>query len=408
MIGLSLLSKPEQLGKCIDAAHHDLVNEISDSCKIAVSILDDLLAYEKMESGIFKLETSRVHFASLIAEAARPFRLSAAAKGVELRMMEDNLQASFENIFVDIDVAKISQVVRNFLSNACKFTPSGGTVTVSLHLLPEGPAPTAVLFKVTDTGAGMAPENLKRIFKEVIQFNAAKLQEGKGSGLGLYVSRQIIELHGGTVHVDSPGEGSGCEFSFELPLNLRPSESANLREILNSMSSVGDVARISYKGRFEVTPPQSMMGHETSRVIVPCFQPLPAVAEDMRSDLHQNVLLVDDSEVNRKMMKRLLTSLGYEITEAEDGSEAVLKTQQAMDDGHVYSAIFMDFYMPKMSGPDATRAIRALGYAGNIIGVTGNGINEDREEFLQSGLDAILIKPIREDDLQNAINCGSK
>ena len=405
LIGLSLLNKPEQIGTPIDAAHHELVGEISDSCKIAVSILDDLLAYEKIESGLFTLERSRVHFASLIAESTKPFYLSASAKGLQLNVMEDLNEDTFKEIFVEVDVAKISQVIRNFLSNACKFTPTGGIVSVSVHLQPEG-APTAVTFKVRDTGAGISHENLKRVFREIIQFHAGKLQEGKGSGLGLFVSRQIVELHGGSVHVESGGEGCGSEFSFELPLLMNCATPEEPRRGVSSINVIEDIARTSRKDLPAHTIFQSTARHGSSPIVVPHFQRLSHVSEDQNDDSIAFILIVDDSDVNRKMMRRLISSMGHNVEEAEDGAEALAKLQKAVGSGKKYVAILMDFYMPRMHGPEATKAIRALGYSGNIIGITGNGIAEDRDEFMKSGLDSILIKPIGREDLEKALRRG--
>ena len=181
---------------------------------------------------------------------------------------------------------------------------------------------------------------------------------GGGSGLGLWISEKIVELHGGIVGVSSAGEGYGCTFYLEIPMEVR--------ECLMS----------------EVTPPP--------------LEALSALTRGSACSSFRNVLMVDDSALNRKMMNRLLTRKGYICYEAEDGTDAVdlVRKSLSASSNITYDLILMDNVMPIMIGPLATQAIRSMGYTGPVIGITGNALREDIAEFKAYGADDVLPKPL--------------
>jgi CheY-like chemotaxis protein len=220
---------------------------------------------------------------------------------------------------------------------------------------------------VKDSGAGLSPQQLSEICAEGVQFNANELQAGQGSGLGLFISKGIIEQHGGKLFVESDGLGKGVTFTAELPLFRLPIE----RDPVAS-KDVED-------GRVESAPTMSAAAgtlHVSAKA--PCSQ----------------LLVVDDSALNRKMLTRLLTSLSYTCEQAEDGSAAVRKYLEMVERGEPPDAILMDYEMPVMNGPSATARLRELGCACLIVGVTGNVLSQDVEFFKEMGADAVLPKPI--------------
>jgi CheY-like chemotaxis protein len=265
----------------------------------------------------------------------------------------------------------MSTVFRNFLSNAVKFTPRGGFIKMIVEILNDPIVGRAVLITVKDSGVGLSAENLRHLFEEGVQFNANALQEGGGSGFGLYITKGIINLHeGASIWADSAGEGEGCAFHIKLPL---------LHEPLCT-------------SRFPATS------------IEECGLVVKPEAEVTKSLL---ILVVDDSTANRKMMLRMLKIAGHTAVQAEDGLAAVREISLMLmkrQEGDVvyaqYDAVLMDSEMPNMCGPEATAGMRALGFLGPIIGVTGN---EDHASFKDAGADLVLMKPVKLADVQEAI-----
>jgi signal transduction histidine kinase/CheY-like chemotaxis protein len=246
-----------------------MAEEIRESCDIAVDILDDLLLYEKLEGNILTIDKAREAAVPLVFSTVKSFLIQA-------RQAEVTLECSFDGdvfhedellnptTFMDIDKAKVSQVLRNLISNAIKFIPTNNAsskasdrrVTVHLSVIHklqdestdcregegEGGNPVADLLQqgddeaqkptwskfgrrpffrvqVTDTGPGISVDNQKLLFKQIIQFDPAKLQGGRGSGLGLFISKGIMDLHGGSIGVHSEGEGKGSSFFLDFPIS---------------------------------------------------------------------------------------------------------------------------------------------------------------------------------------------
>ena len=240
-----------------------------------------------------------------------------------------------------------------------------------------------LVIEVQDSGAGISFENQARLFKEIVQFSPEKLQAGGGSGLGLWISKSIVDLHGGRLSVHSEGEGKGSTFRLEIPMS---------RNNQVTTSAKGNSMPMSINSHNIDNSNQQVQG--TSAAVI-----------------KKKFLLVDDVGTNRKFLRKLLELRGHICEEAEDGVEAVslvksglviaqCNTNTSNSAGtdiraNCYDAIFMDFMMPKMSGPDATRAIRELGYTGPIIGVTGNALDEDRSIFMKAGTTDVIIKPLK-------------
>ena len=217
---------------------------------------------------------------------------------------------------------------------------------------------------VSDSGAGMSPAQLKKLFGEGVQFNVNVLQAGQGSGLGLYISKGIVTQHRGSLRADSQGLDSGTTFTATLPLYRLPESTENLRR-----------------------DPSESFASEDSR---------EATSVHNRA---LKVLVVDDAAVNRKLLVRFLVKEGHYCDQAEDGLDAVEKVEEALESQYPYDVILMDYEMPRLCGPEATERIRSLGCDSFIFGVTGNVFPEDVANFKKRGANKVLSKPLSFPDL---------
>jgi CheY-like chemotaxis protein len=237
---------------------------------------------------------------------------------------------------------------------------------------------------VKDSGAGLTVQQLEEICAEGVQFNANELQAGQGSGLGLFISKGIVEQHGGRLLVESEGLGKGVTFTVELPLfRGEPSRSATV-----------DLTKL-------VAPQATMFSVPSESSLESCAPPtaqsLPAAAAQWRT------LVVDDSSLSRKMLVRLLKSRDHVCEQAEDGQQAIEKYSEMVARGEPPEAILMDFEMPVMNGPTATARLREMGCTCMIVGVTGNVLPADVKLFIERGADKVLPKPLVLEDFEKLL-----
>ena len=407
-----------------DLERYDTLCDVNMSCMAAVDILNDLLCYEKLDSGILILHKENVIISHFLKDCVSMFAAQARECGVTMSIQSNiNINADHIDMSADmttplplrsddsifVDKFKMDQVIRNLISNALKFTPRGGAMTVTANFVPRKndvsdlmvsnqgstrlfcsssssaprvnssanstayPIDGHLVVVVTDTGAGISMENQKRLFKDIVQFSPEKLQAGGGSGLGLWISSGIVDLHEGRISVRSDGEGMGSSFTVEIPM-LRSCE-GTLQE------------QYSIKNGEEVRGARnahSVGSHKDSFISFPlssyCSLSGAATPTDDMSTrgVSFDVLVVDDSRLNRKMLMKFLQKGGHRCTEAEDGLEAIEVVKERIDfsnggRGKPYDAILMDFIMPNMDGPTAVKEIRSMGYVAPIFGLTGNG-----------------------------------
>jgi CheY-like chemotaxis protein len=308
-----------------------------------LGVLNDILDMAKIESGKFTLVTE-------------PFALLAAMREVEeiftQRCTEKHLGfgASYDR-GVDTGVAgdklRLKQVLINLLGNAVKFTDSGGEVAFTVRTVRESAEHITLEFAVEDTGIGMTEEQRSRLFTPFTQSEDSISVRYGGTGLGLAISQTMVQKMGGEIEVQSaPGEGS--RFFFVVSF-----EKAQLAQT-----------------------------HEQARE-TPDFE-------------GRRILLAEDVEVNRVILRELLADSGVIIEDAENGREAVERFE-ASHPGY-YDVILMDIQMPLMNGHDAARAIRELSREDAstvpIIAMTANAFNEDVEKALASGMNRHLAKPV--------------
>ena len=317
------------------------------SCGDALlSLIDDILSFSKLETGMVEIEQVPFGLARLVNSAVRVTMGAAQAKGLELTFELDPELPPF----VRGDEKRLRQVLLNLLSNAVKFTPEG---SVRLRVrTSEGGSEPRLRFEVNDTGIGIPDAARDRLFKEFSQADASINRRFGGTGLGLAISKRLIQAMDGTIDVVST-PGTGSTFWFEIPLHVA----------------------------------EGTVGAEQAGDVQGAQAPL-------------RILVVEDMPVNQKVAKGMLRSLGHVVDIAEDGEVAVAKMKT-----RAYDLIFMDMQMPRMNGIEATAAIRALesGRSVPIIAMTANVFETDRDTCIAAGMNDFIGKPINVPDLAAAI-----
>jgi len=368
-----------------------LAHEVHTSAQSSVDVLNDLLNYDKIENGQLALELSVVPIWNLLNKTIGEFKLPMASKKIDLHFTLPSMEKDVESMIsqgkvrdqkVIGDTIRITQVLRNLVSNAIKFTPEGGDIYVeakwdkastqgkerSYSLKNRSKAvhqPTGnLIVTVKDTGAGMTKAQLAKLFGQGIQFNVNELQHGNGSGLGLYIAMGIVEQHEGSLTCNSDGLGKGTTFTMKMPIFDIPSP---------------ETAKRLHSGSFD--------------------EDMDASYEDQKL----NILIVDDAMSNRKLLRRLLKLKGHDTAEAENGQIAVDMVKEAEKNNNHFDLVLMDYEMPVMIGPEAAKEIRKNGSYVFIIGVTGNLMPEDVSYFRQCGSNAVLPKPFRMSELEEII-----
>jgi PAS domain S-box-containing protein len=315
---------------------------ISDASEALLAIINDVLDFSKLEAGQVTLEIQPLSMSRLIEETTGLVAIQAAAKGLQIRAeidpdIPDQIQG---------DVARLRQVLLNFLSNAVKFT-SEGSVTVMAGWR-SGADETSVRIAVTDTGPGISDEGIERLFERFSQAEVSINRTHGGTGLGLAISKGIIELMGGQIGVDTKA-GEGSTFWIEVP----------------AQAAAGETAEIE------------------------------AMAQPECPELR--VLVVDDKPVNRELVKLMLTPTGLIIEEAAGGAEGV-KAALARP----FDLILMDVRMPGVDGLEATRVIRAtspFNASTPVLALTADVQPENFAACRDAGMNDIVAKPISPQEL---------
>eukprot|EP01001_Neometanema_parovale_P008278 NODE_455_length_2452_cov_90.568484_g432_i0.p1 GENE.NODE_455_length_2452_cov_90.568484_g432_i0~~NODE_455_length_2452_cov_90.568484_g432_i0.p1 ORF type:complete len:455 (+),score=81.61 NODE_455_length_2452_cov_90.568484_g432_i0:678-2042(+) len=305
-----------------------------------------------MASGHEIIDLRPMDLAELAQGCGRLARLGYSSKGIKLDVEVDKLAK--ENLVMG-DKARLEMVVNNFLSNARKFTPTGGTVQVKFAVKRVEADRLFVRASVHDTGVGISADDQTRLFRPYSQIRAGELQGGGGTGLGLCLSQLVVQAHGDKIGVVSDG-ATGSEFYFEIV--------------------------------FKIAPMAASMSLEANAAACPRITSfLSTVHFD---DCAATVLIVDDGRVNRLLIRQLLSRIGVTSEEAEDGLQAV----QLHEQGNVYQIVLMDKEMPNMDGYEATRRLREMGVASAIVGLTGNAMELQVHDFMEAGVEEVVAKPI--------------
>jgi signal transduction histidine kinase/ActR/RegA family two-component response regulator len=349
VIGMTTLLQDSPL----DPAQRDCVETIRSSGEILLTLINDILDFSKIESGRLELEAVPFRVTDLVGTATNLLATAAAAKGLRLvTRLDPSLPQQ-----VGGDLTRLRQILVNLLSNAVKFT-AHGEITVEARAAPKPDGALDLMVSVADTGIGIPPDRLSRLFQAYSQAESSTTREYGGTGLGLAISKRLAELHGGRMAVESiPGRGS--VFSFTVAVNRAP-------ELPASVKAAG-----------------------------PVIDPNHAVNHPAR------VLLVEDNTVNQKVATHLLRRLGYQPEVASNGREAVDLLQQ-----YPFDLVLMDGEMPVMSGHEATRQIRQLIPTASqpvIVALSAHSLDHGEAAWVEAGADGYLAKPIRIDELTGVL-----
>ncbi len=345
IIGMTQLA----LRTALDDRQRNYLEKIETSAQSLLGILNDILDFSKIEAGKLRIEMAEVDLAKLVEGVIQLVENAAQAK--QLRLIVEPLPEPGQRFIGDR--LRLTQVLTNLLSNAVKFTAAG-----AVRLVVEQPAAGQLRFAVQDTGIGMSEEVQAHLFEPFYQASSGTTRLYGGTGLGLIISKQLVELMQGRLEVQSePGQGS-C-FSFEIPAAACSGPPAE-----RAVAGHGAVVRAT-----SAAPPASRLA------------PLGLVGK--------RLLLVEDQATNREILLGLLEGSGLSIRIAENGQEAVERFREAPCD-----LILMDLRMPVMDGYEATRLIREIDPTVPIIALTANAFKEDAEKSRAAGMNAHLSKPI--------------
>ena len=535
-------------------AVRDTLVEIKIASEDSLAVLNNFLACDKIDCELLKLQTKPLNVLDFIYEKLDNFKIQIRAKKISLELKNgghdcyetDKFSAELpssvpkftfsassseslsiqENDVIVADRVKLSQVLRNVICNAIKCTSHNGTINISIAFVPANEENTfqtsdhctttvmtssesvvdpivdigttengffqtgMLVIEIQDSRVSMNAEN--RTLKEIVEFCPETLHAGGGNGLGLWISKNIVDTHGGRFDVYSLDEKNGSAFRLEIPMTrtsahtsapLSPPVTETIAKInanerlmasqiqrinstncllgfnsdteldlvTNSQRSLSVTSSIS-NGGSDVTSTESITfsnqsftnenSHASNTIVKSTehdasesstFQNttnglFPTTGSAINTSYDSSIsklqsesvklkkstdsllvkpkkfLIVDDVDVIRKMLRKLLEQRGHICDEAEDGLIALNMVKSTLNPGKTsYDAIFMDFVMPEMNGPDATRAIRNLGYTGQIIGATGNSHTDDQSIFMNAGLTDILIKPLKMEQLKGMV-----
>jgi two-component system, sensor histidine kinase len=339
----------------LDPEQRQAVATIHESGDNLLGVLNDILDLSKLEAGRFQFEATDFSPTALVEAVVAVIRTSAGNKGLTVAIeLDPALPASLRG-----DVARIRQVLLNLASNAVKFTERG-TVTIAARCHSRGDMLARVEWRVSDTGIGIAPDRVGRLFSDYEQADASINRRFGGTGLGLAISRRIIEQMGGKIGVSSVAEqGSAFQFSLTLP----------------------------WSDTFVSAPSKDRVGvDDLKRRIATLGRPL-------------RILIAEDDATNRLVVSKMLREFDVETCIVSDGAQAV----EAMADAE-FDLVLMDVQMPVMDGHAATRAIRSGGFTSlPIIALTANAFPEDARLCRQAGMSDFLAKPLRKQMLVDAI-----
>jgi signal transduction histidine kinase/ligand-binding sensor domain-containing protein/CheY-like chemotaxis protein len=330
----------------LDPEQREYAETIRVSGESLVNVINDILDFSKIESGEMVLDIHEFDLHQCIEEVLKLFSGQAAKQSVPLLCSFD------KNIPEKIisDKLRLKQVLINLIGNSLKFT-SRGQVAINVKLLHKHDGELKLYFEVTDTGIGISPEKLTRLFKPFSQGDSSTTRKYGGTGLGLVICERLVELLGGTINIESAID-AGTTVTFSVVCKIDEASSAT---------------------EVKALPPE----------------PSPVSAE-FALKYPMSILIAEDNLVNQKVIKKILNKFGYQPVLVNNGVEAFEAAQ-----AESFDLILMDIQMPEMDGLEATRKIRLEGNSQPvIIAMTASAMPEDKLQCLQAGMDLFMSKPI--------------
>jgi len=329
----------------LDVAQSGQLGRIESAGQHLLAVINDILDLSKIEAGKFLLEEAPLALDFLMEDVAQMLSEGARAKGLEVLIDVDGMPHCLLG-----DATRLRQALLNYANNAIKFTEHG-SICLRARVLEEDAVSVLVRLEVSDTGIGIEPAMIGRLFAPFEQADTSTSRKYGGTGLGLAIASHIAQLMGGTFGAES-APGAGSTFWFTARLKRQPTE---------------------------IRPLQSTLA-----------------AEDIEAALQRDfagarILLVEDDPINREVAIMLLEDVGLRIDVAEDGIEAIEQMEK-----HDYALILMDMQMPRLDGIGATRRIRQMpqGASLPILAMTANVFAEDRDNCLAAGMNDFVSKPV--------------
>ncbi|MEZ4524643.1 MAG: PAS domain S-box protein [Desulfobacterales bacterium] len=339
----------------LDPGQREYVETVMTSAEVLLSLINDILDFSKIEAGKMELEHREFDLLHLLDQVEDILRIKAEEKGIRIiRQTAAGLPSRLMG-----DPVRVRQILLNFVNNAVKFTHEG-TISIRVSSQEDDDSHALLRFEVADTGVGISPERMKKLFRPFSQGDASVSRQFGGTGLGLVISRQLAELMNGKISVESE-EGKGSVFCFTARFE-KAGQVSGVSEKKNAPSPASSVFSKKFKGNIRI-------------------------------------LLAEDNPGNQKVAQAILRQFGLSVDTACNGHEAV----EALRNGF-YDAVLMDVQMPETDGLTAARIIRdpcsgVIDPHIPIIAMTANATGEDRENCLAAGMDDYLSKPVDPEEL---------
>ncbi|MDL1963413.1 MAG: response regulator, partial [Deltaproteobacteria bacterium] len=323
---------------------------IQSSAYSLLGIINDILDFSKIEADKLEIETRPFLLDEVIDRITDVFMSEVAGKRIEL-LVDIDLEAP--NALIG-DPLRLQQILKNLVSNAVKFTDVGGIILVRVTESEKSADRTTLTFSVKDTGIGIAPKYLSRLFKPFSQVDTSSTREYEGTGLGLSICKRLVEIMGGKIWVESE-LGKGSTFSFTVCFGLQPTNQKQ-----------------------KLVPPPDIQ--------------------------HLNVLVVDDCADSRLIMQKMLESFGLQVTSVSSGEESLTALKENETREQPFELVVIDWLMPVLSGIETSKKIRRdLKLTIPIILMTAFGKESEMLDAEKAGINAFLTKPIHQSTLFNAI-----
>ena len=350
VIGATEIALTETLSPEVEKS----IQMIHDSGTSLLKIINDILDFSKIESGHLEMEKAPFILEDVISRIITMFCTKAEQKKISLDV---HLSADIPKTLVG-DATRLRQVLVNLISNAVKFTDAGGTIALDIHQREDNPDTNRVILDcyVKDTGIGIAPNDLEKLFDPFTQADSSSTRKHGGTGLGLPISKKLIEQMGGKVHVKSE-IGKGATIFFSCCFDNSGSEETRDKLVVQA--------------NLEDTP--NLMHQHKARI------------------KGANILVAEDNPVNQKIIKTILEKAQLTVTIARNGRQAV-----DIHNESDFDAVLMDIQMPEMDGVEATSHIRKHPQKGAtpIIALTAHAMKGDEDTYLSAGMDGYVSKPI--------------
>ena len=338
----------------------DYLGKIKSSSRHLLALINDVLEMSRIESGKMELEPIEADLRKTLGEVRDLFATQMSGKGIDFVVDASGVRDSR----VYCDKNRLNRVLQNLVSNAFKFTPQGGKVSVTAvqtENVKEGFGEYEI--RVADTGIGMSEEFAARVFEAFERERTSTVSKIQGTGLGMSITKSIIDMMGGTIDVQTE-KGKGTEFIIHISLELQKADKTE-KQTADGSAENGQQIAVDFS--------------------------------------NMRLLLVDDVEINQEIASMLLEELGFEVEIASNGEEAVQKVVSAK--AGYFDAVLMDIQMPVMNGYEATKAIRAISDEAYskipIIAMTADAFSEDVKKAHDAGMNAHIAKPI---DMNIVIN----